>query len=161
MNIKQFTIVAMASCALLISCKKKEVTPEQIEISTMDYSRRVCPRMINENMTMDSIVFRADAPNDYYYYYTVSGTMDDDYEFPILIDAQRSIYLTSLKQAPEMIPVKELEATVHHVFISKNTGKVIYDLQFVSAEYNGDYVTNAPHAPKSKAKKRRRKTKKK
>ena len=88
MNIKQFTIVAMASCALLISCKKKEVTPEQIEISTMDYSRRVCPRMINENMTMDSIVFRADAPNDYYYYYTVSGTMDDDYEFPILINAK-------------------------------------------------------------------------
>lgn len=156
MNTKQFTIVALASCTVLTSCKKKEVTPEQIEISTIDYSRRVCPRMINENMTMDSIIFRADDPNDYYYYYTVSGSMDDDYEFPILIDAQRSIYLTSLKQAPEMIPVKELEATVHHVFISKNTGKVIYDLQFVSAEYNSAYVTNAPYTPKSKGKRRKR-----
>ena len=161
MNIKQFTIVALASCAVMTSCKKKEVTPEQIEIATIDYSQRVCPRMINENMVMDSVIFRADEPEDYYYYYTVSGVMDDDYELPLVIDGQRSYYLTSLKQATEMIPVMELEATVHHVFISKNTGKVIYDLKFVSDEYNSEYITNAPKARKPKVRKVKRKKRKK
>lgn len=165
MTIKHSTLVMLAFGTLVIlsSCKKEEVTPEQIELKTKDYSMRVCPRMVNEYMTMDSVIFRADSPEDYYYYYTVNGKMDNDYELPVLIDGQRSIYLSSLKTATDMDPVKELGASVHHVFISQKTGKTLYDLCFVSADYNGDYIVNAPMTPtaKAKAKKKARKKKRK
>ncbi len=162
MNIRYYRVLPFACLLLLLgSCKEKEVTPEDMEITTKDYSRRVCPRAVNDNITMDSVVFYADNPDDYYYYYTVSGIMDNDYELPVLIDGQRSIYLTNLKNSPEMEPLMGWETTVHHVFISKATGKVLYDLKFVSAEYNSSYVTNAPHAPNPKAKKKKKKRKKK
>lgn len=157
MNFKCFKFLPWALLpVVLVSCKKKEVTPEQIEMNTAYYSSRVCPMRINDNMTMDSVVFHADDPENYYYYYTVSGIMDNDYELPILIDGQRSIYLTNLRTATEMQPVMELGATVNHVFRSKSTGKVIYDLVFVSEEYNGDYISNAPAPPETKAQRRRR-----
>ena len=41
-----------------------------------------------------------------------------------------------------MEPVMKLGVTVNHVFRSKTTGKVLYNLAFVSDEYNGDYITN-------------------
>ena len=129
---------------LMTSCKKDTLTPERIEVKTVYYSQRVCPMQINDNMVMDSVVFHADNPGDYYYYYTVSGILDDDYELPIFIDGQRSIYLSNLKSDAEMEPVMKLGVTVNHVFRSKTTGKVLYNLAFVSDEYNGDYITNAP-----------------
>ena len=148
MNIRYYKIIPFVCMILLLgSCKEKIISPEQIEKDTAEYSSRVCPRTVNKDMVMDSVIYRAANPDNYYYYYTVSGIMDNDYELPVLIDGQRAIYLTNLKQAPEMAPIMEREATVHHVFISKSTGKMLYDLRFVSAEYNSDYISNPPSKP--------------
>ena len=158
MNFKNFNFLLwVVALVILTACKDEKVTPEKIEAKTAYYSQRVCPMRINDNMVMDSVVYHADKPGDYFYYYTVGGIMDNDYELPVLIDGQRSIYLTNLKTDDEMEPVRQLGVTVHHVFRSLSTGKVLYNLAFVSEEYNGDYITNAPTAPK----KRRRSGKKK
>jgi len=90
---------------------------------------------MNDNITLDSVVFHVSSPDNYKYYYSVSADSILLESFDKYAEAIRPELLKSLNNSIEMRKVKDVCKNISHVFIDANTKHPIKEIKFGEKDF--------------------------
>ena len=116
----------------LVSCQ--ESLEDRCDREAREFTKKNCPVALNEEMTLDSMSFNKNTLT-LYYYYTVSGTLDDA-EVLEQVDA-RGTLLKELRNTTSIKNYKDAGYKFSYVYWSASKkGKKVADYTFTQKEYN-------------------------
>jgi hypothetical protein len=121
----------MATVLMMVACQ--ETMDERCARECRDYTKKNCPSLITENVTIDSLVFQK-STRTLIYYYTVAGVIDDAEQLKKY--NLRGELLKELKNSTTMKTYKEAGYHFRYVYYStKNSGTKVFDTTFRQKDY--------------------------
>ena len=121
----------MATVLMMVACQ--ETMDERCARECRDYTKKNCPSLITENVTIDSLVFQK-STRTLIYYYTVAGVIDDAEQLKKY--NLRGELLKELKNSTTMTTYKEAGYHFRYVYYStKNSGTKVFDTTFRQKDY--------------------------
>jgi len=131
--------IILVSLSILIGifygCKKESLD-ERIARECADFTKKECPKSIDEWTQMDSTKYTA-ADKTVHYFYTVKGKLDVD---SIYTDELREIFheqlLNNINSSIVLREYKEYDCSFHYTYISATTGNTYVEYTFGPVDYN-------------------------
>ena len=120
-------------CALTLLTACQESLEEKCAKEAAIYTRRNCPRMIDNNIWLDSMTFET-ASHTLHYYYRLTGDVTD-------IDDQRrsdarKLLLKELCNTTAMQPYKDAGYRFHYQYRSdSNPQEIVFDFLYTKKDY--------------------------
>ena len=124
-----FLITSFSGC-------KKETLDERIVRECANFTRKECPKDIDQWTQMDSTSY---TPNNktVHYFYTVKGKLDED---SIYTDELKDIFheqlLNNINGSISLREYKKHDCSFHYIYISQKTGHTYVEYTFGPEEYN-------------------------
>lgn len=138
---KALNLIALTCLTTLISSCSFENFDERCAREAKEYTDKYCPRRMNDYTTMDSLVFNPHT-RTFYYYYCLEGQLDND---SIITAKVANSFIEQLKKelttSVELRAYKEKDVNFCYVYLSRSTGKTLFETTFTPDDYN-------PAAPK-------------
>ncbi len=124
-------IAFLFAVLMLTACQ--ETMDERCARECRDYTKKNCPSLIADGVTIDSLVFQMNT-RTLIYYYTVAGVIDDAEQ--LKKHNLRGELLKELKNSTSMKAYKEAGYRFRYVYYStKNSGTKVYDTTFRQKDY--------------------------
>ena len=131
MNTNMKKIVFLFLVMALMACQ--ESLDERCARECRDYTKKNCPSLIADGVTIDSLVFQQNT-RTLTYYYTVEGVIDDAEQ--LKKHDLRGELLKELKNSTSMKLYKEAGYHFRYVYYStKNSGTKVFDTTFRQKDY--------------------------
>lgn len=121
-----FGILAMVAC--------QESLQDRAERETKEYSKKNCPRAINQMMVLDSMTFDK-ATSTFYHYYTISGASDDREHFEKNKEEMRKGLIKELHDNTSLRVYKDAGFCYRYVMYAKSDGSVLFDTTLKKEDY--------------------------
>ena len=119
--------------AVLLMTACQETMDERCARECRDYTKKNCPSIIADGVTIDSLVFYQNT-RTLTYYYTVEGVIDDAEQ--LKKHDLRDELLKELKNSTVMKAYKEAGYHFRYVYYStKNSGTKVFDTTFRQKDY--------------------------
>lgn len=116
---------------LLFSCQ--ETLEERGQREADDYTRKHCPTVVSEGITLDSMTFDA-ATHTFSYCYTLSGALDDS--ATVWNNNPRDLLLQQVKNSTHLRLYKEAAYSFRYVYYSASRpGHSLFDETYKAADY--------------------------
>ncbi len=136
-KMKKTIILVSLSILVGIFCGcKKESLDERIARECADFTKKECPKSIDQWTQMDSTRY---TPSDrtVHYFYTVKGKLDVD---SIYTEELKDIFheqlLNNINSSIILREYKEYGCSFHYTYISETTGKTYVEYTFRPGDYN-------------------------
>jgi hypothetical protein len=131
MNTNMKKIVFLFLVMALMACQ--ESLDERCARECRDYTKKNCPSLIADGVTIDSLVFQQNT-RTLTYYYTVEGVIDDAEQ--LKKHDLRGELLKELKNSTSMKTYKDAGYHFRYVYYStKNSGTKVFDTTFRQKDY--------------------------
>ena len=128
--------VIVFALAILTFAACQESLEEKAAREARLYTKKNCPAIMAENVTMDSLTFEANT-HTLHFYYTLSGTADT-VGVMNQIDA-KTVLLAELKNTTSMMAYKEAGYNFAYTYHSqKNPQVVIFQTVFTEKDYKAE-----------------------
>ncbi len=126
-------LIMVLSAAISMSCT--ESFEDRCRREAREYTERMCPRVMAECITMDSMVF-VDNPVGFTYYYNISGTLDNaELLTDEVLDEFHDELLTNLRQDINLKRYKDRDFTFTYKYISASTHEVFTEVSYGPDDY--------------------------
>ena len=127
---RKFILFLIAPLALM-SCQ--ETLEERCAREAKEYTKKNCPTLVAQNITLDSMTFETKS-HTISYCYTVSGEIDDS--TVINSNNPRERLLEQVKNSPNLKLYKEAEYNFRYAYFSaKNNGTKLFEATFRKKDY--------------------------
>ena len=117
--------------ALFTSCQqsRQERLKKEAEQTSL-----MCPIQIDKETTLDSMAYH-ESDNTLYYYYALSGTLDDSKKISELKDKVMKSQLETVKNSVELRKYKEWGLSFCYVYYSKTSHDLLLNMKFTKEQY--------------------------
>lgn len=129
--------IVLVLSVLLVVCAgcKRQTFEERIREEAEKYTRKNCPKLIDDYTTLDSCVFSI-PKRTYYYNYTVRGDLDVDSLYTTkLHDEFHADLLSSIKNSIPLKNCKDEGVTFCYRYYSNRSGKLLMIQKFTKKDY--------------------------
>lgn len=133
---KALKFITMVCLTALITSCNFENFDERCTREAKEYTQKYCPRRMNDYTMMDSLVFDAQT-HTFSYYYCLEGKLDND---TIITQKVANTFIEQLKKelvsSVELRSYKEKEVNFRYIYLSRSTGKTLFEKTFTPTDYN-------------------------
>jgi hypothetical protein len=120
---------------LAFTACKKQTIEERIFQEATQFTRKNCPKSIDQFTTLDSCTFSI-SKRTYYYNYTVRGDLDHDSLYTQeLYELFRAQLLSDIKNSINLKTCKDAGMTFCYRYYSERSGKIRMLQKFTSKDY--------------------------
>ncbi|MDO4715289.1 MAG: hypothetical protein Q4A44_03300 [Bacteroidales bacterium] len=141
-------IFALAALLLIVTTACQESAQERFEREAKAFTEQHCPQMIAKDIRLDSVVY-SKTENTYHYYYTLSGTLEQQAVNDTTLGAeQRKFLLNGICNDVSTKLEKEAKVTFHYVYRNAK-GVPAWDFVFTHDEY-ANVTPERPETPREK-----------
>ena len=116
----------------MVGCQ--ESLQDRAEREAREYTKKNCPRVINQMMVLDSTAFDK-ATSTFFHYYTIRGAADDREHIEKIKKEMREGLIKELHENTTNIIFKKAGFSYRYVMFSKNDGSVLYDTTLKKEDY--------------------------
>lgn len=128
--------VLLASFLVSLCACKRETLDERIARECANFTRKECPKSIDQWTRMDSTTYTPD-DKTVHYFYTVKGDLDVD---SIYTDELKEVFreqlLTNINGSISLREYKQHDCSFCYIYTSEKTGHTYVEYTFSPEDYN-------------------------
>ena len=125
-------ILCFLMMSILISCqqsRQEKLRKEALQTNIM------CPISIDKETTLDSMTYQK-SDNTLYYYYSLTGSLDNPQKINNLKYQITKNQLETVKNSVELRKYKEWGISFCYIYFSKTSHKLLLNMKFAKEQYN-------------------------
>ncbi len=136
MRYKQILSTLWLASSLIVFHSCQESFDSRLQKNAQDYTKRYCPKQIDDFVVLDSVVYHMpenDKAGEYCYYHTMHCTAEEVEQLKSQEQTAHDDILEKINNTQDLKSLKENGKTIGYIFYYD--GKLVLDFKYKKGEY--------------------------